>query len=363
MKKINVAELLKDCPKGMELDCTMFDNVELEFVANVKEDTYPIKLKTKHGTLISTTEYGCYDMCTDAKCVIFPKGKTSWEGFVPPCQFNDGDIIFTRGCKYTWVSIFKQFSGSSCYTYVDLCMTNNDLFTGTSSCLCTIEEIDTQRLATEEEKAKLFKAIKDNGYKWNAETKTLDKLPKFKVGDRIRHKCPEFRGERIVNIRCDTGYFTTINDWIDIAHQDDWELVSEELVKPWFKIGDRIRHKNDKTIIKTIGYVYHNSYALYDGHLLLFTDQDMWELAPNKFDINTLKPFDKVLVRNHEKNEWQPNFFNKYCKEIKKFKLIGICTPACGNTEHFVDYCIPYEGNEHLSGKTDDCAEYFKTWK
>ena len=40
---------------------------------------------------------------------------------------------------------------------------------------------DTARFATEEEKQKLFKAIKDNGYKWNAETKTLEKLvkPKF----------------------------------------------------------------------------------------------------------------------------------------------------------------------------------------
>ena len=31
-------------------------------------------------------------------------------------------------------------------------------------------------LATEEEKEKLLQAIKDNGYKWNAETKTLEKL-------------------------------------------------------------------------------------------------------------------------------------------------------------------------------------------
>ena len=25
--KINIAELLKDCPQGMELDCTTWDNV------------------------------------------------------------------------------------------------------------------------------------------------------------------------------------------------------------------------------------------------------------------------------------------------------------------------------------------------
>ena len=26
MEKINIAELLKDCPKGMELDCILFNN-------------------------------------------------------------------------------------------------------------------------------------------------------------------------------------------------------------------------------------------------------------------------------------------------------------------------------------------------
>ena len=25
--------------------------------------------------------------------------------------------------------------------------------------------------------------------------------------------------------------------------------------------------------------------------------------------------------------------------------------------------CIPYEGNQHLLGKTDDCDEYYKTWE
>ena len=24
--------------------------------------------------------------------------------------------------------------------------------------------------------------------------------------------------------------------------------------------------------------------------------------------------------------------------------------------------CIPYEGNEHLLGTTDDCDDYYKTW-
>lgn len=25
--------------------------------------------------------------------------------------------------------------------------------------------------------------------------------------------------------------------------------------------------------------------------------------------------------------------------------------------------CIPYEGNEHLSGTTDDCDDFYKNWE
>ena len=30
---------------------------------------------------------------------------------------------------------------------------------------------------------------------------------------------------------------------------------------------------------------------------------------------------------------------------------------------HYVIQCIPYEGNEHLLGKTDACNEFYKTWE
>ena len=27
------------------------------------------------------------------------------------------------------------------------------------------------------------------------------------------------------------------------------------------------------------------------------------------------------------------------------------------------EQCIPYEGNEHLRGTTNDCDDYYKTWE
>lgn len=171
MEKINVAELLRNCPKGMELDCTMFDDV---LFIDVDEADKPICIRTG-DKFRYLTKFGTWAFDENAKCVIFPKGKTTWEGFVPPCNFKDGDIVFTRTSGFEWVSIFKKFSEKCCCTYADLCIKDNDLIVCTRA-LCRIEDIKTQRLAMEEEKTKLFQAIKDNGFRWNAETKTLEKL-------------------------------------------------------------------------------------------------------------------------------------------------------------------------------------------
>ena len=247
--KINIAELLKDCPKGMELDCTMYDNVEFDYVEQSPESAYPIhcliKINEGYNALVFTHN-GCNDRHPNAKCVIFPKGKTTWEGFQRP--FEDGDILATD-----LGSVF----------FLNMCL-NTDEYYGcyvgiggdSSFHICgTFAYKECCGLATEEEKQKLFEAIKDNGYKWNAETKTLEKLviPKFKVGDVIQ----------------------------DI---DTYKVKITEV-----SIEDEC-YEYESMDIKGIGSIG-------------FSEQDNWELVPNKFDINTLKPFDKVLVRDNDETQ------------------------------------------------------------
>lgn len=305
MEKIKIAELLKDCPKGMELDCTMFDDVVFDHTSN-EPNTHPIYIKVKNSDFTTQlTEYGQYIDIEDAKCVIYPKGKTTWEGFIPPCKFKDGDVVFSGT---NLISIFKSvkegFSGSL-HSYVSL--RNNRSLEFDRDCW-TLENI---RQATEEEKEKLFKAIKDNGYKWNPETKTLEKLvePKFKVGDTITNGKISFTIGYI-----DNEYYYEISRNIAtrlyIKNQDDWDLISNKF--------------------------------------------------PTKFNINTLIPFEsKVLVRDNDTDIWVPAIYGYY-ESNEKFALdyhyytIGSC---------YMRHCIPYEGNQHLLGKTDDCNEYFKTWK
>lgn len=179
-EKINVAGLLKDCPKGMELDSPVWDNIVFE---KIDIDMIVI-LRKSTNSKVFLSQYGAVNSI-DGKCVIFPKGKTTWKGFVPPCKFKDGDIIFTHanclkvGVGNTWISIFHEKRNGGVATYVDYAEDGSDYYSdldGDKALLCMESDILRQRLATKEEKQKLFAAIKDNGYKWNAETKTLEKL-------------------------------------------------------------------------------------------------------------------------------------------------------------------------------------------
>lgn len=313
MEKINIAELLKDCPTGMELDCTMYDNVTL---IQVREDNiYPIKIETPDGSTV-LTKYGGVSYNKLSKCIIFPKRKTTWEGFVPPCKFKNGDIVVTKTShNFIFYSIYKGVENRKVLTYVDYHFDSNRLmFNDNLSFLCFIDDIVEQRFATEDEKQELFDAIKANGYKWNAETKTLEKLvePKFKVGDKIKYK----NGKNIDGV--EQGVILSITD-------------------------------------EVYDVIVTNNMGIY----VSIAEQDDWELVPNKFDITTLKPFEsRVLVRHNKDNKWCGSFFshidgNFHSHCYKYVTIAGKSYPMC----------IPYEGNEHLLGTTNDCIEYYKTWQ
>ena len=66
-----------------------------------------------------------------------------------------------------------------------------------------------------------------------------------------------------------------------------------------------------------------------------------------------LAPFQKVLVRDDEDKEWRANFFSHvhvFSERLRKYVCAG----------HMWEYCIPYEGNEHLLGTTARPASEFK---
>ena len=164
-------------------------------------------------------------------------------------------------------------------------------------------------------------------------------------------------------VRINDEFYNFVNEGgkcgvIFIKNQDNWELIN----KPKFKVGDRVRLKLKPDHIYTIHSLAwdDNKRLAYrflpnnDKHLILVSlnTQDNYELVPNNFDFSKLVPFEsKVLVRNDNEQRWIPAFWG------------GIREDGYVTTFGWSKYCVPYEGNEHLLDKTNDCDSFYKTWE
>jgi hypothetical protein len=141
------------------------------------------------------------------------------------------------------------------------------------------------------------------------------------------------------------------------THPDYKEL--ELPVEPKFKVGDGI--KTGITIDK-IAEIDHATRRYYceSGRTISFENQDLWHLAPKPhYDIANFKPFDKVMVRCSNDEEWMIEFYCKYDTLVhtsphRDYPFMGI-----GDS---YSQCIPFEGNEHLLGTADMPSEEFINW-
>lgn len=367
---IDLTKILENCPEG-----TTFwsDNYgEVQFKCIIKSYTnlinYPILVKRSDGHNVYYTKEGWHDMYFPASCLLWPsKDQRDWSKFTAPwlkkkpkhkfhegdwvvynndiCQIvkreegcnklvtvfgiekelvnernlsttrlwtiqdaKDGDVLSFyseyRGNKMVQVGIIEKYVGkhggcsNTFKIYVGVNWDNNLQIGEYMGC----SDIHP---ATKEQRDLLFQKIREAGYKWNDETKTLEKLvkPKFKVGDRIRHK------------------------------------------------------KTNKDDVYEISKVYDDSYGIADFTWMIYMEyQDQYELIPNKFDPKTLKPFDKVLVRDSHNAVWSCKWFS-HIMDLSKFYKYA--TTGC-----LYRYCIPYnDDTKHLVGTTDEAPEFYRYWE
>lgn len=102
----------------------------------------------------------------------------------------------------------------------------------------------------------------------------------------------------------------------------------------------------------------------YDGECTLFPSKDQrdwskferfWDKPKvEKFDLKTLQPFDKVLVRDDDCH-WTADLFSHMDGGVN-----GRIYCSCFRWR----YCIPYnEETKHLVGTKEDCPEFYKWWE
>ena len=103
-----------------------------------------------------------------------------------------------------------------------------------------------------------------------------------------------------------------------------------------------------------------------NGECTLFPSKDQrdwskfvrfWDKSKvEMFDEYTLKPFDKVLVRDNIDERWKAMFFSHIVNYIDIYRAI------CGY--YAWEQCIPYnDETKHLVGTNEDCPEYYKWWE
>lgn len=315
---MDLTKILKDCPKGAKLYSTVYGDVYFQCVGGDDSEVYCINFKQSNGKIQTVTADGKHLCGEDGECTLFPsKDQRDWSKWQRP--FEDGDILSYQNKFYNnrTIYIYKYHRKMNTSYYVALSGSSDSDFMINNKYGCALDNYnDTARFATEEEKQKLFDAIKANGYRWNAETRTLEKLivPKFKVGDTIQSKFDN----------------------------------------------------NDKFTITNIGNIDNNEFYYGCGKngcgkmcefMIPVVKQDNWILIPNKFDPKTLQPFDKVLVRDYSGKTWVAAFFS-HISDLTSFfnKFVTVAGRS-------YKQMIPYnEETKYLLGTNNEAPEKYINW-
>lgn len=313
---MNIAEILKYCPKGTKLYCTLCGNAELGEITNI--GTIVIRKVADTISTSYTLDYeGRYSH--SGECVIFPsRDQRDWSQFRIPVKRGDimmeadGTIPFIASGEYYWGTSPKYICGVDGTDHFNIGTT----YGWTSEFYIP---------ASEEAKKKLFDKMAEAGYKWNADTLELEKLePKFKEGDIVKDEINNlYLLKGVLNSDNCTQYYCELRN-------SDNKLIYNEGIITRINVMHLIststveRNKLLSALVRE-GYKY---------------DKEQHKLIKQEF-----KPFDKVLVRDKDTDPWKADIYLDYEGENR------YCRYKCARMNYV--FCIPYEGNEYLLGTTD----------
>lgn len=306
----NIAEILKNAPQGLKLYSLVHGEVTLNKVTKTNNNAYPIVVFDFNKDISTFTKYGqIFATFNDAECVLFPsKEHKSWDNW-QEVLFQRGDVITASGGE--------------------ILLFNSTDYAFTNKAESRVITKGIYRYATPEERDKFFKELNTKGYKWNADTKQIEIIeqqntPKYKVGDYI------------------------------IRNSRNLHTIA--------KVNEIVTHIGNVTYYRL--FYFDSSctgdYSLkyIESNFRLATEQELInaDIKEKQFKVNSLKPFDKVLVRNYNDTKWVIDLFAFYDYDCNDRKYIVTGGFGC-------KYCIPYnDETKNLLGTSDDCPDKYKTW-
>lgn len=193
----NIAEILKDCPKGTKLYSPICGECYLYWVADgIKNMECRMEVDGKIVVYDNDrSKYSFYQDGTQHKmgeCLLFPsKENRDWSAFGFANRFRKGDFIHNRD----WICIYYGVKDNGAIQFFAFIPWDWDRNTSTERYDVRPTEkpkigigyINNEtRLATEDEKTLLLSAIEYKGYVWDAEKLELrNKEPEFKPFDKV----------------------------------------------------------------------------------------------------------------------------------------------------------------------------------
>lgn len=294
-ENIDIAKILKNKQKGIRLYSPIFGECAFCYV---REDTNDICAKKRNGVIEYFNSEGLYFALGEV--MLFPsKSMRDWEKF----SWKKGDILEnSSGFKL----FFDRFANDDYTRFFGKVKLLEDSFS---------YETEKYTLASKEE--------------------TLDTLeiekPEFNNGDVLFVKCNDsafieiFEYCRKNGDLCDHASLDITNQILDISGK--YIIRKDEITEL------RLATEEEK---KQLFSALANKGKDWDSE-----KKKVVNLKP-KFD--ELKPFDKVLVRDNEDDIWEVSLFGYKDDELYY---------RCDNGITWIQ-CIPYDGNEHLLGTTNN---------
>ena len=320
-ENINIAEILKDKPKGIRLYSPIFGECAFSFV---REDPNDICVKKHNGVKEFFDSKGLY--YNTGEVMLFPsKEMRDWSKF-----FNKGDVLVCYEGKKPYYTIFncfnsntyKDFNGKFAYDSYEHKWYQNEGNLSTNT---------FNKLSIADSEIYITKIEERFGGKLNIETLEIENS-EFNDGDILFVKCNDSSFIEIFNYfkndeLYDHASLCTTQKMIDIRGK--YPIFKDDIVE--------IRLATDS-----------EKKQLFEA---LSKENKVWnaekkQVVDLKIKWITPKPFDRVITRKAYDDIWTANIFS-HMNSCGEYVTIG-----CAGGYH---YCLPYnDDTAHLIGTTDE---------
>lgn len=314
-EKINIAKILKSKPEGTKFWTDMFGSVTLYVVTDSCE-AFQVKHHNKEPWF--DKEGKLYK--EGVLCIYPSKLMRDWSKFA----WEKGDVLIRTNSEYC-IGIFDEWTSDDYSTFsakfINLGLSDN------FSCSYTCKTEEWEK--TENSKNYISEIERVMNGKLNLQTLEIQTQPEFKDGDIVAlvvRKCTHiaiFQSRQEAYI----GFHA-------VLCQNDELLLEEPFREDVGDIELRLATDSEKQQL----------FAALEKEGKRW-DAEKKQIVDLKPKIE-LKPFDKVLVRNDKEDQWSANIFSYQVRDM--YHCLGEC---------YWRYCIPYEGNEHLLGTTNNVED------